>query len=336
MKQLKPFLFLFLLALTGPLIPSPSSAACGTVTIAEMNWASAQAVARVDEFILQHGFGCQAETVPGDTMPTAASMTEKSRPDVAPELWLNSIRQPIEKAVAEGRLVIAGEVLEDPAKNAGEGWWIPRYLLQKHPELATIEGVKRRPDLFKDPEDPSRGRVLGCPAGWACQISTDNLFKAFGMKDAGFNLVDPGSGAALAGAISRAYNRQEGVLSYYWAPTSLLARLDMVRVQLAPFDAKAFEDCIGVANCANPQPNNFPVSEIKTVVSARFAKANPGPMVYFEKRVWNARDFGEILRFMEDKQADGVTAARHFLKTKPETWRQWVPADVAARVQAAL
>ncbi len=74
-------------ALTG----GAAQAACGNVTIAEMNWASAQAAARVDEFILKHGYGCQAETVPGDTMPTATSMTEKGRPDIAPEMWMNAV-----------------------------------------------------------------------------------------------------------------------------------------------------------------------------------------------------------------------------------------------------
>jgi glycine betaine/proline transport system substrate-binding protein len=336
MKHLKSSLFLAAALTLGTLAPTLANAKCGDVTIAEMNWASAQAAAKVDEFILKHGYGCNAETVPGDTMPTATSMTEKARPDIAPELWLNNIKEPIEKAVSEGRLIIVGDVLVDPAKNAGEGWWIPRYLLQKHPELATIDGVKKNASLFRDPEDPKRGRVLGCPSGWACQISTTNLFKAFDMQGAGFNLVDPGSGAALAGAITRAYNRGEPVLTYYWAPTSLLSKLDMVRVELAPFDQKAFETCIGVANCADPKPNTFPTSDIKTVVAARFAENNPGPMAYLKARIWSAQDFGDVLQYMEAEQADGNAAARHFLKTKPESWGKWVPADVAEKIKAAL
>jgi glycine betaine/proline transport system substrate-binding protein len=311
-------------------------AACGNVTIAEMNWASAQAAARVDEFILTHGYGCKAETVPGDTMPTAASMTEKGRPDIAPELWLNNIKEPIEKAVTENRLIIVGDVLEDPAKNAGEGWWIPRYMLQNNPELATIEGVKKHPELFRDPEDSRKGRVIGCPAGWACQISTENLFKAFKMSEANFNLVDPGSGAALAGAITRAYNRNEGVLAYYWAPTSLLSKLDMVRVDMGPHNQQEFEACIGIANCADPKPNSFAVSDIKTVVATAFAKRSPEAMAYLKARIWSAEDFGAVLQYMEAEQADGAAAASWFLKNHEAAWRKWVPAEVAEKIKAAL
>ncbi len=35
----------------------------------------------------------------------------------------------------------------------------------KPPALAAIEGIKKRPKLFKDPEDPCKGRVIGCPSG---------------------------------------------------------------------------------------------------------------------------------------------------------------------------
>ena len=66
-------------------------AACGTVSIAEMNWASAQLMANVDKIILEEGYGCQVEIVPGDTMPTFTSMNEKGQPDVAGELWTNAV-----------------------------------------------------------------------------------------------------------------------------------------------------------------------------------------------------------------------------------------------------
>lgn len=313
-----------------------AQAECGNVTISEMNWASAQAAARVDQFILANGYGCNAETLPGDTVPTATSMSEKGSPDIAPELWMNTVKDQIDEAVAADRLVIVGDVLEDPAKNAGEGWWIPQYMVDKNPELATIEGVKKNPDLFKDPEDPSKARVVGCPSGWACQINTNNLYKGFDMEEAGFNLVDPGSGAALSGAITKAYNRGQGILTYYWSPTSLLSKLDMVRVDMGPYDAKEYEACTGSADCVDPKPNSFPVTEIKTVVSTEFANNNQAPMGYLKSRVWTPEAFGAVLEYMEEEQADGQAAAEWFLQNNPDEWTKWVPADVAAKVKAAL
>ena len=76
---------------------------CGRVTIANMNWQSAEVLAQVDRFILARGYGCKVEVVPGDTMPTLTSMMEKSEPDVAPEAWINAVREPLDAAVKAGR-----------------------------------------------------------------------------------------------------------------------------------------------------------------------------------------------------------------------------------------
>lgn len=324
-------------AALGTLTQSAMAADCGEVSIAEMNWPTAQLAAHVDRFILEHGYGCDAHIVPGDTVPTATSMSEKARPDIAPEMWMNMVQEPLQKAVDAGRLVIAGDILENPAENAGEGWWIPQYMLDKNPELATIEGIKKHPELFADPENPGRAYMLGCPSGWTCQIATDNLYRAFKMDDAGFNLVDPGSGAAMAGAIGRAYNRGEGLLTYYWAPTSVLARYDMARVDFeVDHDPESYDACISQADCPNPAPNNFPVSEIKTVVATSFSNNNPEVMTYLKNRVWRGQDYNEMLMFMEDTQADGEVAAEEFFNNYEDSWRAWLPEDVAQRVKDAL
>ena len=56
--------------------------------------------------ILTEGYGCDAELVAGDTVPTFTSMMEKGQPDIAPEGWLNTVRDLLEKAVKEDRLVL--------------------------------------------------------------------------------------------------------------------------------------------------------------------------------------------------------------------------------------
>ena len=55
---------------------------CGRVTVANMNWASAEVLANIDNVILTEGYGCDVELVPGDTMPTLTP-TLKYLPDQA-------------------------------------------------------------------------------------------------------------------------------------------------------------------------------------------------------------------------------------------------------------
>ena len=88
-----------------------ANAACGKVVIASQNWASAELMAEVDKVILEKGYGCEVELIPGATMPTFASMDEKGAPDMNPEQWANAVYEPLNKSVAEGRLVIANNCL---------------------------------------------------------------------------------------------------------------------------------------------------------------------------------------------------------------------------------
>ena len=81
-----------------------ANAACGKITIANMNWASANFMAEVDKIILEKGYGCEVELVPGATMPTFTSMQEKGEPDVAPEFWANAAIVALNKAMDEGKL----------------------------------------------------------------------------------------------------------------------------------------------------------------------------------------------------------------------------------------
>ena len=127
---------------------------CGEVTIAEMNWASAAVAAHVAAIILAEGYGCSPDLVPGDTVPTVTSMTEKGEPDIAPEVWINAAREAVEKAVAEGRLKTAGEILSDGGL---EGWWIPDYMVDEHPELTTLQAVRGGPTSSPTRRSRARG-----------------------------------------------------------------------------------------------------------------------------------------------------------------------------------
>ena len=314
--------------------PSAHAAECGRVTIADMNWASAELAAYVDKFILENGYGCEVELVPGDTMPTTASMTEKAEPAIAPEIWMNSVRQVVNKAVEEGRLKIAGEILSDGGE---EGWWIPKYMLDKHPELTTLEAVLKRPDLFPNPENKERGALYNCPSGWNCEIITSNLYKANDVDKAGFDLIDTGSAAGLDGSIAKAYNREQGWFGYYWAPTAILGKYEMVKLDMGvPHSAKEWDRCTGQGNCADPKKNDWTKSEVMTVTSNDFAKSAPEAFAYVSKRSWPNAVVNELLAYMDENQAGGEEGAEKFLKDHEALWGKWVPADVAAKVKAAL
>ncbi|OJF91928.1 ABC transporter substrate-binding protein [Rhizobium sp. 58] len=313
---------------------SASAAECGDVSIAEMNWASAGVAAHVDKFILENGYGCTATLVTGDTMPTFTSMNEKGQPDMAPEMWVNAVRTPLDAAIKEGRLIEAAKILNE---GGVEGWWIPKFLADANPDIKTVQDALKRPELFPAPEDASKAAVINCPSGWNCQVSTANLYKALGAKEAGFELVDTGSAAGLDGSISNAFSTQKGWLGYYWAPTAILGKYEMTRLSFGVDNDKAeWDACTAVPDCAAPKVNSYPTSDVFTVVTKAFSEKAGVAMDYVKARNWDNGTVNKVLAWMDENQGTNEDAAKHFLETYPDMWTKWVAPEVAEKVKAAL
>lgn len=308
---------------------------CGSPIIASMNWQSAELAAALDQFILNNGYGCSAEIIQGDTVPTITSMVEKGEPQIAPEGWVDLVPEVIQAGLDGGQIVVTGDILSD---GAVQGWWIPKYLADANPAIKTIDDALAHPELFPDPEDASKGAVYNGPQGWGGTVVTGQLFKAFGAADKGFNLIDTGSAAGLDGSIARAYEREEGWLGYYWAPTALLGRYDMVKLEHGvPLDKDEWTSCTSNAECAEPQKNDWPLDRVQTVVAKEFADAAPaGVMDYLTKRSWTNATVNGVMAWMSDNQATGEDGARHFLRENEDLWTPWVTPEAAEAVRAAL
>jgi len=307
---------------------------CGEVTIANMTWQSSELLAHVDQIILSSGYGCKAEVVAGDTVPSAVSMIEKGSPDIIPESWVNVIPDIIERGLAEKRVIVVSDSLPDGGIN---GLWIPQYFAEAHPEIRTFQDVLKNPQLFPHPEDPTKGAIITSPSGWGAVTIIEQLFKANGGEETGFVLVDPGSAAGLDGSLIRAYERRQAWIGYYWSPTSLLGKYPMVRVDLgAPYDEREWKRCITVAGCTDPQLTEWPAEKVLTLITPGFAERAGSALAYLEKRNWSNELVSKLLAYMSDNQATGEEGARYFLENHKDVWSHWVPADIAAKIEAAL
>ncbi|MDH6232067.1 glycine betaine/proline transport system substrate-binding protein [Mesorhizobium soli] len=322
-------LALGLLAIGG----AANAAECGTVTIANMNWQSAEVLANIDKLILNAGYGCDASLVVGDTVPTLTSMTEKGQPDIAPEGWVDLLPEVVERGIADKKLVSTVEALSD---GGVQGWWIPKYIADAHPDIKTIDDALKHPELFPAPEDSSKGAVFNGPQGWGGTLVTSQLFKAYEGAKHGFLLVDTGSAAGLDGSIAKAYERKEGWMGYYWEPTALLGKYEMVKLEYGvPYDAAEWKRCNTVADCPDPQRNAWPKDRVETLVTTAFADRAGPAMDYLKVRSWPNATVNKLLAWMTDNQATGEEGAKHFIKTGEDVWTKWVSPEVAEKVKAA-
>ena len=306
-------------------MPLSAAADCGEVSITEMNWGSAQIVTAVAAFIMEQGYGCSVAVVPSDTVPAVASVAENNEPDIVTELWLNSTGEVYTRLENEGRIVRLGAVL-DPG--GVEGWWIPRYLAEAHPELTTVQGVMANPGLVG-------GRFNNCPEGWGCRVINDNLIRALDMPSSGLEVFNHGSGETLATSIAAAYEAREPWFGYYWAPTGLLGRYDMVKVEIGPID-EAVHSRNANQGVDNPGVSDFPPATVLTSVTADFAERHPDLTEFLQAMTFEVDVMNGLLAWMDANNANAEEAAVYFLTTQPEIWAEWLNDDARERLSVLV
>ncbi|MBE3638868.1 ABC transporter substrate-binding protein [Mangrovicoccus algicola] len=299
--------------------------ACGAVSITEMNWASASVVTNVASFILQQGYGCEVSIVPSDTVPAITSVAENGEPDIVTELWTNATGQVYERLKEEGRIVELGPVLDPGGIDA---WWIPDYLAEEHPELTTIDGILANPELVG-------GRFHNCPEGWGCRVFNDNLLPAFGVADAGIEIFNHGSGETLATSIASAYENREPWFGYYWAPTAVIGRYNMVQVDMGEYDQAAHEAAQD-QDATDVERTSFPPAPVATAVTTDFETDHPELVEFLSKMTFPVDTMNGLLSWMDENGASGEEGAVHFLTSNPEIWSAWLNEAATERLSALL
>lgn len=316
-------------------LPAAAQAAdCGTdrkIDIAEMNWPSAAALAHVHAIILGEGYGCDVEVVAGDTVPSSASMLSKGTPAIAPELWTGTIQEAWDAGLAEGAVVDAGLAISD---GAVEGWWIPRYVADANPGLKSVDDLPEYAELFQDPDDRSKGRFYSCPPGWGCEIANVALFDAYGLEDT-YNLFSPGSGGSLDASIVRAFTREEPIVFYYWGPTGIMGKYDMVQLEMPAYDAEIWT-CNVDPNCGPNRKSAFVTPPVIVAAAAWVSEEAPVVSEYLSSVALSNVQVSQMLSWGDENKASAIDTAKHFLTTEADVWSQWVPADVAEAVKASL
>jgi len=326
----------FALLLAAPQ-PSAAQSKCGTsdeITIANMTWMSANVLAETIHLVLTAGYGCNAKLVPGDTVPTATSMLTKNRPHIAPELWISTASTIWEKMEAKGNVYKAGEVFSGGGK---EGWWIPDYTAKANPGLKTIEDLKnpKYAALFVEAQSGGKGRLYGCPPGWGCEIITNNLFKALELENHNYELFSPGSGANLKAAIARLVTRKQDMLAYYWGPTAVIGRYNLVRLGMPSYDPEKFL-CLTDQNCENPQVSGWKSGDVVVAVVTSLKEKAPNVVAFLENVQVPNEVVNAALAWGDDNKASAEEVTAYFLKNYEAIWTAWMPADVAAKVKASL
>ena len=320
----------------GTLVAAPALAAgCEidrAVIFANLNYGSAQFHTAVAKFIVEKGYDCAVDDIPGDTIPLINGVA-RGDADIIMEIWTANPAQAWVDAETAGKAVALGTTFPD----AVEGWYVPTSVVSgpnaAAPDLKSVADLPKYKDLFADPEEPGKGRFYNCPAGWQCEVVNSKKLVAYGL-DEHFTNFRPGTGEALAAAAESAAKRDKPAVFYYWGPTWLLGKYEFTRLQEEPFDQAVWD-----AMLASDDPSAataYPVSRVVVGANTAFAAAAPNLTEFFADYASSNSMTSAALAYMRDNDGNADAAALNFLRTQEEAWTPWVSPEAANRVKAAL
>jgi glycine betaine/proline transport system substrate-binding protein len=311
---------------------------CGsgnTVIFADLTWENGAFLTEVLKAIISKGYGCRVDAIPGNTVTLEQALANDDVQIFADEwpgrtdVW--------KKAAAQGKVKAVGH----PYDGGTEGWYVPAFVIKGDP----VRGIRARaPDLtsvtqlsdpkyvalFRDPEEPARGRFLNCPAGWSCEVVNNAKLDAYGLSKYYVNF-HPGTPAALDSAISSAYLQGEPLLFYYWSPTAVTAKYDLVQLSEPPYSDKCWHDLFDRAAKLRTGCASGPIQAIYGT-SSRFFSEAPDIIALLQKAQFPISTINSSLRAMVIGKMTAKQTARDFLVNHRSIWEPWMPPAIASNL----
>ena len=316
-------------AIAAPVCPVPQP-----VKFAGVNWESGEFITAVMQEMIERGYGCTTQTVPGNTVTLEQALADDDI-QILGEEWVS--RSDVwKKAAAAGTVRAVGH----PFSDAREGWYVPDYLVHgpkaAAPGLHAVAqlGNPRYVALFRDPEQPAKGRFLNCPSGWTCEGVNSAKLHAYGLDDA---YVDfrPGTGPAMDAAITSAYLQGQPVLFYYWSPSPIAGRLKLVQLTEPPYSPACWADLTS-KDGAHRQGCAAPAADVAYGLSAPFAAKAPVIAAMLARATFPMDELNANLVRRADAKLSARAQAVVFLRSRSDLWHSWVDEATARRIAASL
>ncbi|MCC6221903.1 MAG: glycine/betaine ABC transporter substrate-binding protein [Thermoleophilia bacterium] len=285
-----------------------------TIAIGVGPWSGSAANANIAKILLERELGYTVELVELDEFAQFPALAAGDL-DVTLEVWPSGhaedyakyIENPSGGVVDGGLLGVVGNI----------GWFVPTYLLDQYPELATWEGIKGNEQLFKTAESGDQGQLL---LGDPSYVSYDEeIVKNLGLD---LKVVVGGSEAALLTALDSAFANQDPLLLYFWSPHWALEKYDLTEVELPPFDeecAKAAEQGGAGYDC------DYADDILYKTFSAALEEKAPEAFAFLSKLSYTNEDQQQITFLVDSEGQDWATAAQTWIDGHEDVWRTWLP-----------
>jgi glycine betaine/proline transport system substrate-binding protein len=305
-----------------------------TIKVGDLNWGSGHFQAEALKIIIEEGYGYPVELVPGATIFMLQAL-QTGEVHIIPEIWLPNQQEAWDKAIASGNVLDMGR--QESFANWQSLFVVPTYVIEGDsargiepmaPDLKSVFDLDQPQykDLFKNPENPSKGGIYSCVPGWECEKVNIAQLAAYELDD-DYDMLNPGSESGLFAALMGAYEKGEPHITYLWAPTWISGLLDLTLLEEPPYDETVWNANNGCG---------YPSADIGKAAYKELEEMAPDVMDMLEKWDLDDKTLGDADKYVSDTGGEYIDAAILFLKDNEDAWTKFVPADVAQKVRDAV
>ena len=117
----------------------------------------------------------------------------------------------------------------------------------------------------------------------------------------------------------------------------MLGKYDLLRLEEPPYDPAIWDRLDKAQSGAGLKACAYPTVRASIAINKAFSEAAPKLVRFLDHYRMPDELVNKALVVMHEKRdRTGAEAARSFLRKYPEVWRDWVPAEIAKRVEASL
>jgi glycine betaine/proline transport system substrate-binding protein len=230
--------------------------------------------------------------------------------DAALEFWPSGLSEDEQKYFDDGTVVEIGEL----GAIGRIGWYVPDYVLEEYPELATWEGFQD-PEVakaFASAETGDLGRFLGTDPSYsqADEAIINNL-------ELPYQVVYSGSEAATVAELDSKVAAGEPIVMYWWAPTAAAGRYNLQKVELPAYTDECYADPAAIA-C------DYPEDVLVKLASAGLEEKDPAVFAFLQNFQISTDD---QLGMLPAAELDGVPAAEvaaEWIAANEAVWSAWL------------
>ncbi|MGH2589438.1 MAG: glycine betaine ABC transporter substrate-binding protein [Actinomycetota bacterium] len=288
-----------------------------TITLAVNAWVGAAANAHVAKVLLENELGYTVELVDIDEFEQFPAIAAGDI-DATLEIWPSGHAQDYRRFIESGAGVVDGGELGVIGQI---GWWVPTYVVEENPELATFEGLEGNESMFATSETGDSGQLLDGDPSFVTfdQAIADNL----GLD---LQVVYAGSEAAQLTALDAAYQAEEPFLFYFWTPHWAQSKYDLTMIEL-PEVTPACEEA--AAENADEYACAYPEDVLYKAFNADLESRAASAFALLSAMQYGNEDQNSIGLDISNG-VDGDAAAQTWLDANADVWQPWVDAGLAA------